>query len=110
MGIVSMRATIISIIAALAFIVTEVTLAQTGLNRRQERELMEIFTEIGASCERISRTQTVGELDNRDTLVAVACTSGEQYAILVDRRGRMSFYSTCEALAEANNNLVRCFT
>lgn len=105
-----MRVTITAMMAALAFLAADLTLAQTQLNRRQERELMEIFAEIGASCERISRTQAIGQLDNRDTLMAIACTSGEQYVILLDRRARMQFYSTCEALAEANNNLIRCFT
>lgn len=109
MGIV-MRATTISIMAALTFLSADLALAQSDLNRRQEREVMELFAEIGATCERISRTQAIGELDNGDSLMAVACTSGEQYVLLLDRRARMQFYSTCEALAEANNNLVRCFT
>src|SRR5690606_37692615 len=97
-----MRVTIGSIIAAVAFLAADLTLAQTQLNRRQERELMELLAEVGASCERISRTQAIGQLDNRDTLMAVACTSGEQYVILLDRRARMEFYSTCEAPAAAN--------
>lgn len=95
--------------AGVALLVSTSIFAQSELNRSQEREVMDILEEVGGECERISRTQPVGRLPNNDTLMAVACTGGEQYVIVIDSRARMQFYSTCEALAEANNNQIRCF-
>lgn len=96
--------------ALVTFTVATGAWGQSQLNRSQERQVIEIITEVGGTCERVSRTQAVGQIDNGDTLMAIACTGGEQYVIRVDRRARMEWYSTCAALAEANNNLVRCFT
>lgn len=105
-----MRNKVIAMAAGAALLASASAWSQSDLNRRQEQEVVNIITEVGGTCERVSRTQAVGRLDNNDTLMAVACTGGEQYVILLDSRARMQFYSTCEALAEANNNQVRCFT
>ena len=99
----------IAIAFGLAVFVVGTVFAQTSLNRRQEQEVLQLVADVGGACEKISRTQVVGTLPNKDTLMAVSCTGGEQYVVLVDQRARMTFYSTCAALAEANNNLIRCF-
>ena len=87
-------------------------LAQTSLNRTQREEVMMIFQEVGAACGEIIRNQDVGRIDDNTTLMAVACTETDYvgYVLVVDNRGNMSWYSTCEALAEANDNRVRCFS
>lgn len=99
----------LALMAILAFAAGTV-LGQTSLNRKQEKEVVTILADVGATCTKISRTQAVGQLPDKSVLMAVACTDGGQYVILMDRRANMSFYSTCENLAKANNNLVRCFT
>jgi hypothetical protein len=100
---VSIAAVVVAVVA------TGSARAQGQLNRKQEREVLEILASVGGTCEQISRTQAVGTLPSKDTLMAVACAGGEQYVILVDTRARMQYYATCAALAEANKNQVRCF-
>lgn len=109
MGI-DMRKSIL-LTAACGVALSGVALAQTTLNRSQEREAVEVITGVGGTCERVTRTQTIGRVDDATTLMAVACSGGEQerYVIQLDNRGNMSFYSTCENLAVATNNQIRCF-
>jgi hypothetical protein len=105
-----MYKTILSVTIGLA--VAGTALAQTSLSRSQERDAIETITAVeGASCERVIRTQTIGELDDRTTLMAVACSGGEneQYVVRLDQRGNMTFYATCANLAEGTQNQVRCF-
>ena len=99
----------IAIAAGLTVFVAGTVDAQSRLNKKQEQDVLEVLAGVGGACEKISRTQPVGQLPNKDTLMAVSCTGGEQYVVLVDQRARMTFYSTCAALAEANNNQIRCF-
>jgi len=105
-----MRKIILTTVIGLA--VASTAMAQSSFNRSQEREAIEVITSVGGTCERTVRTQTVGELPDKTTLLAVACNGGEQerYVLLIDTRGNMSWYATCEALAEANNNQIRCFS
>ena len=104
-----MRKTIVMAAIGIAF--TGAALAQTSLNRTQEAEALAVIIGVGGTCERVVRTQTIGELDDNTNLMAIACLGGEeqQYVIQVDQRGNMAFYSTCKILAEVNNNQVRCF-
>jgi hypothetical protein len=105
-----MTKTILSVVFGAT--IASTALAQTSLSRSQEREAIETITAIdGATCERIVRTQTIGQLDDRSTLMAVACSGGEEehYVVQLDQRGNMSFYATCKNLAVATNNEVRCF-
>jgi hypothetical protein len=105
-----MRRTILT--AAIGMAVAGTAMAQSSLNKKQEKEAIDVITGVGGTCERTVRTQTVGQLPDKTTLMAVACNGGdeERYVLSLDQRGNMSFYSTCEALAIANNNQVRCFT
>lgn len=106
-----MHKSIIAVTIGMAVATT--ALAQTSLSRSQEREAIEVITSIdGASCERIVRTQTIGQLDDRTTLMAVACSGGdnERYVVRLDQRGNMTFYATCANLAEGTQNQVRCFS
>ena len=97
--------------AVFGMVLTGSALAQTGMNRSQEKEAVGVVTEAGGTCERIVRTQTVGKLDDGTTLMAVACNGGdeERYVLQLDQRGNMTFYATCENLAKGTNNQVRCF-
>ena len=97
--------------AVICTALTGTALAQTTMTRSQEREALEVITGVGGTCERVTRTQTVGELDDRTTLMAVACEGGEdqRYVVRLDQRGNMEFYSTCANLAEGTNNQIRCF-
>jgi hypothetical protein len=102
------------LIGAAGMIVASTALAQTSLNRSQEREALEVITAVeGAFCERVVRTQIIGELPDNTTLMAVACDGGDNpnvsYVLSLDQRGNMSFYATCDNLAEGTNNQVRCF-
>lgn len=103
------RTTILIAAAGVAF--SSVALSQTALNRSQEREAIEVIQGVGGSCERVTRTQTIGRVDDNTTLMAVACTGGEaeRYVLALDNRGNMTFYATCENLAKGTNNQVRCF-
>jgi len=98
--------------AAIGVAFSGVTMAQTALNRSQEREAIEVITGVGGACERVTRTQTVGRIDDNTTLMAVACSGGEaeRYVLALDNRGNMTFYATCENLAKGTDNQVRCFT
>jgi hypothetical protein len=91
--------------------VAGVASAQTTLNRSQEAEALKIITDVGGVCERIVRTQTIGQVDDSTTLMAVACAGGEEerYVIQLNSRAEMTWYSTCKNLAEGTQNQVRCF-
>lgn len=105
-----MRKTIVAAVIGMAFAST--ALAQTTFNRSQEREAIEVITGVGGTCERVVRNQAVGQLPDNTVLMAIACNGGEEerYVLQLDQRGNMAFYSTCVALAEANNNQIRCFS
>ena len=102
-----------ALMVAFCLVVAGAATAQTSLNRTQEAEAVGVITGVGGSCERISRTQTIGEIDNNTTLMAVACIveggDAERYVLQLDNRGNMSFYATCDNLAEGTDNQVRCF-
>jgi len=102
---------ITTICAVIALTVTSTALAQTTMNRRQQEEATAVIIEVGGTCERIVRSQAIGELEDRTTLMAIACSGGEheQYVLQLDRRGNMMFYATCENLAIGTNNQIRCF-
>ena len=113
LGVLDMSKSILT--GAVGMIIASTALAQTSLNRSQEREAIEVISAVeGAFCERVIRTQTIGELPDNTTLMAVACDGGDQpnvsFVISLDQRGNMSFYSTCDNLAEGTNNQVRCFS
>ena len=86
-------------------------MAQTGMNRSQEREAIGVISEAGQVCERIIRSQTIGRIDDGTTLMAVACEGGtdQRYVIQLDNRGNMSYAATCQELAEGTQNQIRCF-
>lgn len=96
----------LTIFALAGFAVTS-ALAQ-DLTRKQERDVIGIISEAAGECERVNRTQAVGSYE-RNTFVAVSCTNGNEYVIIVDQRARMAYYATCKEFEEANNNLIRCF-
>ncbi len=85
-----MKKTVVA--AAIGLTVAGTAIAQTSLNRSQEEEAIAAITEVGGTCERIIRNQTVGELDDRSTLMAMACDGGEeaQYVLQLDRLGNMT--------------------
>lgn len=101
----------ILIMGAIGMCVMGSAIAQTSLNRSQRAEVKMIIEEVGGSCGEVVRNQDVGEVDDSTTLMAVACTETDYlgYVLVVDNRGNMQFYATCEALAEANDNRIRCF-
>ena len=101
-----------TLLAASCLVIATGALAQTTLNRSQEREAVGVITDVGGVCERVVRTQTIGQVDDNTTLMAVACEGGEDsnYVIQLDNRGNMAFYATCANLATGTNNQVRCFS
>lgn len=97
-----------AIFAGLAAFAATSALAQSSLTRKQERDVVGVISEAEGECERVDRTQAIGQVD-RNTFVAVACTNGTEYVIVVDQRARLAYYATCSEFEEANNNLIRCF-
>jgi hypothetical protein len=98
-------------VAVICMSVAGMALAQTTLNRTQEQEAVKLITDVGATCERVVRTQTIGQVDDSTTLMAVACAGGEEerYVLQLNNLGEMAWYATCENLAKGTQNQVRCF-
>lgn len=108
-GASKMRKSILA--AAIGMTVAATAFAQTSMNRSQERDAIEAITAVGGTCERVIRNQDIGRLDDGTTLMAVACSGGEEerYVLQLDQRGNMTFLATCENLAKGTNNQTRCF-
>ena len=99
------------LMTAVGLAVAGTAIAQTTLNRSQEEDAIGAITGVGGTCERVIRTQMIGELDDRSVLMAVACNGGEaeRYVVSLDRQANMTFVATCENLAVATDNQTRCF-
>ncbi len=88
--------------AALAMALSTTALAQNQFNQRQTAQAIEALKAVGAPCENIRRTHTLGRLPNRDTIVAVECDTNARLIVRVPQRGDMTFYATCQQYEEAN--------
>jgi hypothetical protein len=88
--------------AALVLTLNSTALAENQFNQRQTAQALAALQAVGASCGSIRRTQTVGTLPNRDTIVAIECDTDARLIVRVPQRGDMTFYATCQQYEQAN--------
>lgn len=87
---------------ALVLAINATAHAQNQFNQRQTTQAINAVKAVGASCEAIRRTNTVGTLPNRDTIVAIECDTDARLIVRVPQRGDMTFYATCQQYEQAN--------